>query len=188
MKRRNHHAADLASAAAAVTAGYMKIQYDHGALANPRYETMFEKHQQGIPGYSGGLVRYHGESKHLGCRSRHRSSRSSKRLAEESLRGRCQRKQGPHERRLDDRRQLNAGSKGGIVFDPNRKPRLPSGVEKILEEREKYFDPRIGEDEDGFTLEDAEALGWNVEFFRASKHFPGRGLIEVRSRESDEGR
>jgi hypothetical protein len=64
--------ADLASPAAAVTADYMKIQYDHGALANPGYETMFEKHQQGIPGYSGGLVRYHGESKHLGCRSRHR--------------------------------------------------------------------------------------------------------------------
>jgi hypothetical protein len=54
--------ADLASAAAAVTAGYTKSQYDRGASANPRYETQFEKHQVGIPGYSGGPVRFNGQS------------------------------------------------------------------------------------------------------------------------------
>lgn len=54
--------ADLASAAAAVTAGYTKTQYDWGAAKNPRYETLFEKHMLGIPGYSGGPVRHNGQS------------------------------------------------------------------------------------------------------------------------------
>jgi hypothetical protein len=67
------------------------------------------------------------------------------------------------------------------LFDPSRKPRLPGGVENILRARQRYFDPKIGEDEDGFTLQEAESLGWNVDLFQAVKHFPGRGLIEVRS-------
>jgi hypothetical protein len=72
--------------------------------------------------------------------------------------------------------------------DPERKPRLPETVTRNLMEKQDYFEPKIGEDEDSFTLEDAEALGWNVNLFHAQKHFPGRGLVEVRSKDSDEGR
>jgi hypothetical protein len=72
--------------------------------------------------------------------------------------------------------------------DPERKPRLPETVTRNLMEKQDYFEPKIGEDEDSFTLEDAEALGWNTNLFHAQKHFPGRGLVEVRSKDSDEGR
>ena len=79
-----------------------------------------------------------------------------------------------------------------VGFDPSRKPRPPGGVEEILRERKNYFDPKIGQDEDGFTLQDAETLGWNVDLFQAVKHFPGRGQIEVRAGsdvlDSNEGR
>jgi hypothetical protein len=75
-----------------------------------------------------------------------------------------------------------------MMFDPAKKPRLPQAVENALREREAYFDPRIGQDEDGFTLEDAESLGWNVGLNHASKPFPGRGQVEVRSYEFGEGR
>lgn len=79
-----------------------------------------------------------------------------------------------------------------VGFDPSRRPRVPGGLENSLRERENYFDPKIGEDEDGFTLRDAESLGWNVDLFHASKPFPGRGLIEVRAGsdvlDSNEGR
>lgn len=74
------------------------------------------------------------------------------------------------------------------MFDPGKKPRPPAGVENALREREAYFDPRIGQDEDGFTLQDAESLGWNVGLDHASKPFPGRGQVEVRSYEFGEGR
>ena len=78
------------------------------------------------------------------------------------------------------------------MFDPNRKPWEPSCVRQILQERQDYFDPKIGEDEDGFTLQDAESIGWKVDFFHASKPFPGSGLIEVHAGggvlDSNEGR
>ena len=64
-------------------------------------------------------------------------------------------------------------------FDPERKPWPPASVESALREREKFFDPKIGEDKDGFTVEDAESLGWIVDLFHASKPFPDRGRIEV---------
>jgi len=53
---------DIASAAAAVTAGYSKTQLDRGASFNPRYSTRFEKHLTGQAGASGGPVRADGES------------------------------------------------------------------------------------------------------------------------------
>jgi hypothetical protein len=75
-----------------------------------------------------------------------------------------------------------------MAFDPAKVPRLPQGVENALREREAYFNPGIGQDEDGFTLQDAESLGWNVGLNHASKGFPGRGQVEVRSYEFGEGR
>jgi len=56
---------------------------------------------------------------------------------------------------------------------------MPGSVENILREREAYSTPQGGEDENGFSLEDAEALGWKVDLFHETKHFPGHGLIEV---------
>jgi hypothetical protein len=52
------------------------------------------------------------------------------------------------------------------MFDPNRKPRVPGGLENGLRERENYFDPKIGEDEGGFTLQEAESLGWTVDLLQ----------------------
>ena len=78
------------------------------------------------------------------------------------------------------------------MFDPSRKPREPNSVREHLAYRQDYFDPKIGEDEDGLSLQDAEALRWNVDLFHASKPFPGRGLIEVHAGggvlDSNEGR
>ncbi len=54
--------ADLASAAAAVTAGWTKTQLDRDASVNPRYSTRFEKHLTQQAGASGGPVRADGES------------------------------------------------------------------------------------------------------------------------------
>lgn len=71
-------------------------------------------------------------------------------------------------------------------FDPSRKPRPPQGVENQLKERQDYFDPKLVEG--GFTVEEAEGLGWAVDFFHASKPFPGLGLVEVHSKDSDQGR
>jgi hypothetical protein len=51
-----------ASAAAAVTAGWTKMQLDRGASVNPRYETTFEKHLTGQAGQSGGPLRAYGVS------------------------------------------------------------------------------------------------------------------------------
>lgn len=65
------------------------------------------------------------------------------------------------------------------MFDPKRKPRVPQAIKERLEYRQHYFDPKIGEDEDGFSLTDAESLGWKVAVSRAVKHFPGRGQVEV---------
>ena len=53
---------DLASATAAVTAGWTKTQLDRGGSANPRYSTRFEKHLTQQAGASGGPVRADGES------------------------------------------------------------------------------------------------------------------------------
>jgi hypothetical protein len=72
-----------------------------------------------------------------------------------------------------------------VGFDPSRKPLLPGGLRQILEERQDYFDPKIGEDGDGFTLEEPEALGWKVDFFHAHKHFPDGGLVEVHAEARD---
>ena len=78
------------------------------------------------------------------------------------------------------------------MFDPERKPREPTSVRDLLAYRQGYFDPKIGEDEDGFTVADAESLGWRVDLFHASKPFLGRGLIEVHAGgsvlDSNEGR
>jgi len=58
---------DLATPAAAVTAGYAKIQIDRGApspqVRNPgnRYVTCFEKWLVGEPGYGGFNLRAYGE-------------------------------------------------------------------------------------------------------------------------------
>jgi hypothetical protein len=55
-------AVDLASEAAAVTAGYVKIQIDKGATKSPRYTTIQQKNLVGEPGRSGALWRAYGES------------------------------------------------------------------------------------------------------------------------------
>jgi hypothetical protein len=55
---------DLASPAAAVTAGYAKVQSDRGALfkGGAQYLTMFEKWLTGEPGCAGFNFRTYGES------------------------------------------------------------------------------------------------------------------------------
>jgi len=59
-------------------------------------------------------------------------------------------------------------------------------VSQLAEDKQEYFDPKLAED--GFSVAEAESLGWVVDYYHASKHFPGRGLVEVQSRLTDEGR
>lgn len=48
---------DHANHAAAVAAGWTRLQYDRGATANPRYVTRYEKPIAGAPGDAGGIDR-----------------------------------------------------------------------------------------------------------------------------------
>jgi hypothetical protein len=47
---------DLADNAAAVSAGYRRVQIDRGANAHPRYATRYEKLMTGSPGAGGFLL------------------------------------------------------------------------------------------------------------------------------------
>lgn len=72
------------------------------------------------------------------------------------------------------------------MFDPSRKPQQPESVNLLDKERRDYFDPKLVEG--GFTVEEAQELGWVVDLFHAHKPFPGRGQVEVHSKDSDQGR
>jgi hypothetical protein len=72
------------------------------------------------------------------------------------------------------------------MFDPSRKPQQPESVNLLDKERRDYFDPKLVEG--GFTVEEAQELGWVVDLYHASKPFPGLGQVEVHSKDSDQGR
>ena len=51
---------DLADNAAAVAAGYTRVQTDYGASKSPRYVSRYEKPIVGEPGSAGGLLKADG--------------------------------------------------------------------------------------------------------------------------------
>jgi len=54
-------AVDFANEAAALSAGFVKVQIDKGATKSPRYTTILQKNLVGEPGRSGVLWRAYGE-------------------------------------------------------------------------------------------------------------------------------
>lgn len=55
---------DLASNAAALSAGYVRVQVDRGSgsASNPRYSSRYERPTTGAPGQAGGLTTAEGQS------------------------------------------------------------------------------------------------------------------------------